>query len=393
MHCGPTTRAETAQLHVAIVLAMAAACHVGCRSTIEVAGNANEALRSGPAEIASEPSNPTPEPAAPASVAGPDAAVGVSASAGSGADAASCIVEAEAAFCARLGANCGMLAGTDNCGVHRSVTSCGACDAPETCAGAGVLNVCGQGEAPSAEQTLVIVRHGESRSNACAAACGGARCCAAYACESGCSDCYCEAFVSDFTSEGWTQVQSVLPERLANLQMQWDKILVSPAWRTQTTVKAYLEQYDLVGQIVPELDECSVRTSCNRSSCSQPPWKAESYAIIEFEGAVQRLSPRPHVASWDPPLAQIPRPQYDHEAAHLEGENVIMDRAVEYIQGFFEAGEDTLLVITHHDIGGGLLRRLTGVSSEYSLDNAAAYTLLKRETADQDWRVDGINLE
>jgi subtilisin family serine protease len=59
--------------------------------------------------------------------------------------AAACTPETNAAFCARLGKNCGTVMGTDNCGAARTVSSCGSCTAPQTCGGGGTANVCGGG--------------------------------------------------------------------------------------------------------------------------------------------------------------------------------------------------------------------------------------------------------
>ena len=51
---------------------------------------------------------------------------------------ASCTPETDAAFCSRLGKNCGMVSGTDNCGTLRTVTSCGTCTAPNVCSASNV---------------------------------------------------------------------------------------------------------------------------------------------------------------------------------------------------------------------------------------------------------------
>ena len=59
--------------------------------------------------------------------------------------AASCTPESNAAFCTRLGKNCGQVSGTDNCGAARTVASCGTCTSPQTCGGGGTPNVCGGG--------------------------------------------------------------------------------------------------------------------------------------------------------------------------------------------------------------------------------------------------------
>ena len=56
-----------------------------------------------------------------------------------------CTSETNAAFCSRLGKNCGAVTANDNCGVSRTVTSCGTCTSPQTCGGAGAANICGGG--------------------------------------------------------------------------------------------------------------------------------------------------------------------------------------------------------------------------------------------------------
>ncbi|HEY3358334.1 MAG TPA: hypothetical protein VGQ83_34115 [Polyangia bacterium] len=53
-----------------------------------------------------------------------------------------CAPESDAAFCSRLGRNCGAVTANDNCGAARTVASCGSCTAPQTC-GAVNPNVCG----------------------------------------------------------------------------------------------------------------------------------------------------------------------------------------------------------------------------------------------------------
>jgi hypothetical protein len=57
-----------------------------------------------------------------------------------------CAAESDAAFCSRLGKNCGALSGTDNCGVSRTAVQCGTCTSPLTCGGGGMANVCGCSE-------------------------------------------------------------------------------------------------------------------------------------------------------------------------------------------------------------------------------------------------------
>jgi peptidoglycan/xylan/chitin deacetylase (PgdA/CDA1 family) len=62
----------------------------------------------------------------------------------------SCTPEGDTTFCSSLGKNCGTVTGTDNCGASRTVTSCGSCTAPQTCGGGGTSNVCGGGQTGSA---------------------------------------------------------------------------------------------------------------------------------------------------------------------------------------------------------------------------------------------------
>jgi hypothetical protein len=60
------------------------------------------------------------------------------------ADSGPCVPEDEAAFCTRLGKNCGTVTATDNCGAPRTVASCGVCGSYyDSCGGAGVPNACG----------------------------------------------------------------------------------------------------------------------------------------------------------------------------------------------------------------------------------------------------------
>jgi endo-1,4-beta-D-glucanase Y len=54
-----------------------------------------------------------------------------------------CAAETDAAFCARLGKNCGSVSGTDNCDASRTVSDCGTCTLPQSCGGGGTANVCG----------------------------------------------------------------------------------------------------------------------------------------------------------------------------------------------------------------------------------------------------------
>ncbi len=53
---------------------------------------------------------------------------------------ANCIGESDAAFCERLGRNCGAVTEADNCGAQRTGVSCGICASPLMC---GNSNVCG----------------------------------------------------------------------------------------------------------------------------------------------------------------------------------------------------------------------------------------------------------
>lgn len=55
----------------------------------------------------------------------------------------SCIPEADAAICARLGKDCGTIETSDDCSQLRQV-QCGSCQPPNTCGSNGVANVCAQ---------------------------------------------------------------------------------------------------------------------------------------------------------------------------------------------------------------------------------------------------------
>ncbi len=120
----------------------------------------------------------------------------------------------------------------------------------------------------------MFVRHAETLENVCQSECDDDSCCEAYVCAPGCEgSCSCDENVLTFSSAGWGQVGDVLLGKLRALRLGWDKVLVSPTWRTQTTIKAYLEAENLCGEIVPELDECWSEDS---GSCSSPAWSSEA---------------------------------------------------------------------------------------------------------------------
>lgn len=60
-----------------------------------------------------------------------------------------CAPETDKAFCDRLGKNCDEVSAFDNCEKSRTV-NCGSCSGQDTCGGAGVNNVCGNGGDPCA---------------------------------------------------------------------------------------------------------------------------------------------------------------------------------------------------------------------------------------------------
>ncbi len=57
-----------------------------------------------------------------------------------------CEPETDLEFCFAAGKNCGEYTGFDRCGASRTV-ACGTCELPQMCAGGGVANVCGDGDA------------------------------------------------------------------------------------------------------------------------------------------------------------------------------------------------------------------------------------------------------
>lgn len=65
-----------------------------------------------------------------------------------------CTPESNAAFCSRLGKQCGSVTGTDNCNAARTVSSCGTCTAPQTCGGGGTANVCGNSCTPESDSAF-----------------------------------------------------------------------------------------------------------------------------------------------------------------------------------------------------------------------------------------------
>lgn len=74
---------------------------------------------------------------------------GVSCGGGGTANVCACNDDSDAAFCLRLGKNCGQVTANDKCGVSR-IVSCGTCSGTDTCGGGGTANVCGCSETDAA---------------------------------------------------------------------------------------------------------------------------------------------------------------------------------------------------------------------------------------------------
>ncbi len=102
-----------------------------------IADAATDAADSGTTDAASVGS-------ADATVADANAGADATLSSDATVDSGPCVPEDEAAFCTRLGKNCGTVTANDNCGARRTVASCGVCGSYyDSCGGAGVPNTCG----------------------------------------------------------------------------------------------------------------------------------------------------------------------------------------------------------------------------------------------------------
>ncbi len=81
-----------------------------------------------------------------------------------------CVAETSAAFCKRLGRNCGAVTATDNCGQTRTVSTCGSCGSGLTCGGGGITGICGSGVALYEAEAPGNVMVGATRTLTCAKA-------------------------------------------------------------------------------------------------------------------------------------------------------------------------------------------------------------------------------
>jgi broad specificity phosphatase PhoE len=224
--------------------------------------------------------------------------------------------------------------------------------------------------------------------NVCEDTCSDGTCCRSDVCAPGCDDdCNCDANLTSFSPKGANAIGDPLVSRLKALKLRWDRILVSPTFRTQTTIKAYLESEELCGEIVPELEEC---WNDSEGTCASPPWSSDPYEVIEFSGGATRLAPRAYCSRWDPDPSENLRPSYDHSEGNAQCESIIVNRALEYIEGVFSSGAMAVLAVTHAMTGEALLAQLTG-TSDYSLENAPAYTVLTRLPGTKIWRVQVSN--
>lgn len=131
-----------------------------------------------------------------------------------------CAAESDAAFCARLGANCGQLSADDNCGQART-TACGSCASGTAC---GASNVCGcepetADELCTAAQAAcgsitVVDRCGATRNLACADTCGSGE-----TCGGGWADNRCGA--TTCTAGGWCRPTTASISSLFDFNAVW----------------------------------------------------------------------------------------------------------------------------------------------------------------------------
>lgn len=139
-----------------------------------------------------------------------------------------CTAEANAAFCARLGANCGEVSADDNCGTPRTA-ACGTCAMDTTC---GASNVCGCEPETDAElcsanmaacgSITATDRCGAVRTLACADTCtGGATCGGGWVANS-CGSTTC-------TADGWCRPTTQAISQYFDFNAVW-AATASAAW-------------------------------------------------------------------------------------------------------------------------------------------------------------------
>lgn len=153
---------------------------------------------------------------------------------------------------------------------------------------------------------------------------------------------YTEENQNTFSPKGLDQVAAV-PDLLKDLH--FDRILVSPMWRTQHTILPYLKASGMTAEICPEIEELDCGITGEEAVPADVP-RGDPIKVVE-EGIGMFVVPEDSGG-----LRYAPQDRADGLA--------MLHRAVDLLKTRFSAGQSVLLV-THSCTGGRLMELLLGL--------------------------------
>ena len=173
---------------------------------------------------------------------------------------------------------------------------------------------------------------------------------------------YSEQNQKTFSPKGLSQI-AALPAKLEGLE--FDEILVSPAWRTQKTILPYLQQNGRVAEICPEIEE----VDCNITGSETPSLDIPAGPAVDIiEDGVGQFFFGKNSAS-------------THYAPRSREESLgILQRAKNKILERFGGRDVSVLLVTHSCTGGRFIELMLGQKAKgaFSPANAAVTRLVQK---------------
>ncbi len=171
---------------------------------------------------------------------------------------------------------------------------------------------------------------------------------------------YSEENQNTFSPKGLEQVAGV-PEKLKGYT--FDKILVSPTWRTQMTILPYLKAAQLKAEIFPEIEELDCGIHGNETPSESLSRETPVQIVAEGQDC---FTETPDLLRYDP--------------RNKEDGLAILQLGVELLKEQFGGTEASILLVTHSCTGGRLLELLLGLKPKGMLSpNNAALSHLRQK--------------
>ncbi|MBL4774639.1 MAG: histidine phosphatase family protein [Mariprofundus sp.] len=164
-----------------------------------------------------------------------------------------------------------------------------------------------------------------------------------------------------FSSKGKNQRQQ-LTKKLA--KFQFDAIIVSPKYRTLTTILPYLKKHHLIAEVWPELEECCWQRQRGQLSS----FSLQRGSNIYLEGNMKDYFIFPNTAA-----------QQEYNANNYSAGLLQTFKAIQLIRKRFSGSGKRILIVAHYHIGSRLIEILQDLepSGRYKLSNAKITHLIE----------------